>query len=692
MDQAKAEEFAKAADDLEYYGKHFLVIADKRGHQVPLEFNSAQRIVHERAEEMLKRKGYVRLIVVKGRQQGLCLAPETRVLTADMRWVRIDQLSLGDRLVACDEFSLGRHDHRKMRTASVEAIWRSRRASLRITLDDGRSVICSGEHRWLYRNSNTTTRWLPASRMRIGGFMRSVTDAPWGESGLDDAWFGGMIDGEGAPWYEGKRLPHDGWHRIVSIEQLGGRDLVDIQTSTGTFIAEGLVSHNSTYVQARFRHRMKHRAGSKTYTVAHELKSTQNLFKMAKRYQEGEPDWSRPALGASNANELWLSKLDSRLEIVTAGTGDAGRSGTAQFLHGSEAAYWPDPESTWAALGQVIPSGDLMAGTEVIIESTGNGPNDFAERARMAQKGEGDFELVFVPWFMQAEYRQEPHPGFELSEDEDPDTGVSEKQVAETFGLRLDQMAWRRSKINTDFKGSVTRFMREYPAHIEEAFVTGGSASFYPAMLVARAQRTELPATGRILIGADPAVSDEGDRFGLCVRQGRRVHMLKGYRGKTGPQIAAILRNLIDKYKGNGVLVMLDVGGLGIVIYQMLCDWGLDDYVQAVNFGSAAIDDETFANRKAELYYKGREFLKLGGHLPPAGEIMTEFVSTRSDEDVMGRIRIESKKAVKKRVGFSPDLLEAYVLTFDDPAIAVKKRDKPIQDGAMTADQYWQNS
>jgi len=515
----RAEVLARAAADFEFYAKHFLKISDKRGELAPLELNSAQRIVHERAEDMLRRKGYVRLMVVKGRQQGI-----------------------------------------------------------------------------------------------------------------------------------------------------------------------------STYAQARFRWKMKHRMGLKCYTIAHELKSTQNLFKIAKRYQENEPAWARPEVGASNANELWLSRLDSRLEVVTAGTGNVGRSGTAQLLHLSEAAYFPDPTATWAALGQVVPSGDLREGTEVLVETTGNGPNDFAERTRMALAGSSEYEVVFVPWFMQTEYRQDPPPDFQLSEDVDEASGISELSVAQTYGLRPDQMAWRRSKILTDFKGSVVAFMREYPANIEEAFITGGATSFFPAMLVSKCQKTPMPATGRILIGCDPAVSDDGDRCGVTVRQGRRTLLMRGYKGKTGPQIAAMLRSLVDKYRDKGVRVFLDVGGLGVVIYQILCDAGYEDWVQPVNFGATAENDEMFANCKAELYFRSREYLQMGASLPEEGIVLSEFVSTGSDEDPHGRIRIESKKSVKKRYGMSPDLLESFVLTFAFPTAAAPKRETPINDGSMTADRYWETS
>lgn len=54
-------------------------------------------------------------------------------------------------------------------------------------------------------------------------------------------------------WWEGKELPlnHDGegWAKVEAIEILPFQHMVDIQTGTGTFIADGMVSHNSTVVE-----------------------------------------------------------------------------------------------------------------------------------------------------------------------------------------------------------------------------------------------------------------------------------------------------------------------------------------------------------------------------------------------------------------------------------------------------------
>ena len=58
-------------DSLPYFAKHFLEIKTKAAKVVPLEFNQSQLFFHGACEDMIKRTGKVRIIVVKGRQSGI---------------------------------------------------------------------------------------------------------------------------------------------------------------------------------------------------------------------------------------------------------------------------------------------------------------------------------------------------------------------------------------------------------------------------------------------------------------------------------------------------------------------------------------------------------------------------------------------------------------------------------------------
>lgn len=78
LTQEQIEIMRRMRDDLPYYAKHCLKIKTKEGTIEPFIFNSAQEYIHAKIEDQLKRKGWVRVIIVKGRQQGCSTYVEAR--------------------------------------------------------------------------------------------------------------------------------------------------------------------------------------------------------------------------------------------------------------------------------------------------------------------------------------------------------------------------------------------------------------------------------------------------------------------------------------------------------------------------------------------------------------------------------------------------------------------------------------
>jgi hypothetical protein len=236
--------------------------------------------------------------------------------------------------------------------------------------------------------------------------------------------------------------------------------------------------------------------------------ATNNLFGMAKRFYEHCPEVVRPSTAASNAKELLFDQLDSGYKVGTAGSKGTGRSDTIQLFHGSEVAYWPNAETHVAGALQAVPD---EPGTEIILESTSAGRQGlFYEMCAAAMRGEGEYILVFIPWFWQHEYRKTVPEGFEPTPDE--------TAYATTYGLDLEQIVWRRAKI-VELNG-VHNFRREYPATAAEAF-----SAEVPGALWRRDQIDNLRVLGgipdlrRIVVAVDPSGGDKqrNDEIGLVV-------------------------------------------------------------------------------------------------------------------------------------------------------------------------------
>lgn len=81
--QKELEVRRRLKDDFEYYAPRVLKIItkkDERGRSdiKPFQFNSAQKFLHRKLEEQKARTGYVRALVLKGRQQGISTYTEGR--------------------------------------------------------------------------------------------------------------------------------------------------------------------------------------------------------------------------------------------------------------------------------------------------------------------------------------------------------------------------------------------------------------------------------------------------------------------------------------------------------------------------------------------------------------------------------------------------------------------------------------
>lgn len=81
-----------------------------------------------------------------------------------------------------------------------------------------------------------------------------------------------------------------------------------------------------------------------------------------------------------------------------------------------------------------------------------------------------------------------------------------------------------------------------------------------------------------------------------------------------------------------------------------------------VQFAAPAMDPR-YANRRAEIWFKLAKWIQEGGALPPVPEMVAELV-TPTYTFHKGKLLLEEKDQVKKRLGRSPDLADALALTF----------------------------
>ncbi|WP_211828677.1 hypothetical protein [Kistimonas asteriae] len=235
----------------------------------------------------------------------------------------------------------------------------------------------------------------------------------------------------------------------------------------------------STYSQGRGYWKVTGRKGMRAYILTHEAEATSQLFSMAKLYHELCPSMLKPVVGSDSSKELSFPKLKSDYKVGTAGNRGSGRSQTFHYFHGSEVAFWPHADEHLAGALQALSNED---GTEGILESTANGVGGvFYDYVMDARAGEGEYELIFIPWYWQEEYVSPVPADFERT-DEERKLALLVKHHPDgaewSHTLTDEQLQWRRKKIY-ELK-SLDKFKQEYPCHVMEAFLFSGRPAFDP--------------------------------------------------------------------------------------------------------------------------------------------------------------------------------------------------------------------
>lgn len=416
-------------------------------------------------------------------------------------------------------------------------------------------------------------------------------------------------------------------------------------------ILKGRQQGCSTYVEARFFWRAVFNQGIRAFILTHEDSATANLFEMALRYLDHLPPELKPSVDTQNAKELLFRALDSGYKVGTAGNKAVARSATFQLFHGSEVAFWPNAELHAAGALQTVPD---APGTEVIHESTANGIGNFFHiQWQRAERSEGDFQAIFVPWYWQDEYSRNAS-GFQ------PTTEETDYQSA--YGLTLGQIAWRRAKIA---ELGEQKFQQEYPANAAEAFQTSGEDSYIQPQLILAARKDKTEGKGPLLIGVDPARFGD-DRTSIIRRKGREAFKLESWKGKDTMEVAGMVAKIIREELP--VRVFVDVGGLGAGVVDRLRELGYGRIVEAVNFGSKAIDDSKYRNKRAECWGELKKWLaEPPVKIPDSDSLHGDLAAPGYKFDSNSRLELEQKESIKRRGLASPDEGDALALTFASP-------------------------
>lgn len=429
-------------------------------------------------------------------------------------------------------------------------------------------------------------------------------------------------------------------------EQLADKGYVRI------IVLKGRQQGISTYIEGLGYQIASHRKGYRAFILTHEKAATQNLFDMARRYHENCPEFVRPETDSDSAKTLSFAALDSDYAVGTAGTKGTGRSGTVQFFHGSEVAFWPNAKDHAAGVLQSLP---LAPDTYSFLESTADGMGNYYHKIwQDSVAGIGDYQAVFIPWYWQDEY-QRPLEGA-LDEDE--------KDYASRYGLSDEQMAWRRAKIIE--LESVEQFRQEYPATPEEAFSASNHAQFMAGDDIEDAfEPKSIDPVGAKILSLDVARFGD-DRNVAGYRQGRYAKILGVWSKTDTMDTVGRFKQMLDEHKPDKAFI--DVIGVGAGVVDRLHEMGYS-MVVAASASNAALNADKYPNKRNEMYGELREWMKdKPCYIERNDELQSELSAISVKRfDSKGRMQLESKDEMKAAGMRSPDLADALALTFFEP-------------------------
>lgn len=184
-----------------------------------------------------------------------------------------------------------------------------------------------------------------------------------------------------------------------------------------------------------------------------------------------------------------------------------------------------------------------------------------------------------------------------------------------------------------------------------------------------------------LVIGVDIARFGE-DATVFFPRQGLLAMKPVILRKKSNTDVAQRLLAMIAELRPR--VVNIDQGnGTGVI--DLVRDLAPGKVViNEVPFGSKAIEDNRYFNRRAEIWCGLRDWLRAGGCLPMDCEIakilQAELSSPLYSFDAAGRVKLEAKDEIRKRLAHSTDLGDALALTFAvplSPELAAAPRQAP---------------
>jgi phage terminase large subunit len=225
-----------------------------------------------------------------------------------------------------------------------------------------------------------------------------------------------------------------------------------------------------------------------------------------------------------------------------------------------------------------------------------------------------------------------------------------------------------------------------FRARVLGEFPNADQDTLIPLHWIEAAVGRKLSQTGFRRAAADIARYGD-DKTVIGWRDGPVLMDFEVIEGADTMKVAEAINSLA--YREHPETIAIDCIGIGAGVVDRLYQLKTEG-VEPVNVGLPAYNRELFENRRAELYWGLRERFRLGeislkhvagpasdadhtsdGSLTSDDSLTSELASLKYTITSRGRIRIESKNEIKRRLGHSPDRADMLALLFDGAAESI---------------------
>lgn len=195
----------------------------------------------------------------------------------------------------------------------------------------------------------------------------------------------------------------------------------------------------------------------------------------------------------------------------------------------------------------------------------------------------------------------------------------------------------------------------------------------------------EIDFVGIPEIGLDP--SGEGDDDTVWAGRDRfRMKVLDVERVSNDKSMARKSIDLLHRFGARARNLNIDNFGVGANVSREIAmsndpDIG-DREANSFNVGEPAEDNERFLNKRAELYFRMKEWFSRGGEICQSRwslQLVKELLTIRYRRERNGKLKIKSKDEMRKDSIASPNMADAASLTFSKNPVVEERGSDFVQ-------------